>query len=169
MDPVVAAALLVVNTVWLGLVLVRLPGIWLMALTTTVVAWWRSGMFSPWTLLAVWGLAAASEVLEFAAGAAGAKLSGGTRRAVAAAAVGGVIGGILGTVLVPVPVLGSLVGAVAGAALAASLAEFSHGRPTREAARSGAGAGAGTLTGVMLKLLFGALVWVLVTIAAFWP
>ena len=168
---VVATALVLLNTVWFVLVLLRLPGIWLMALSTGLVAWWRwdEGMFSVWTLVAVLVLAFLSEVLEFVAGAAGTKKMGGSARGAVAAMAGGVVGALAGTVLVPVPVFGSLIGAIGGAALGAWAVELMSGRRMHEAVRSGAGAGIGTMAGAVIKLGFGVAVWLVIAVAAFWP
>ena len=38
-----ATSLVVINAVWLALVLVGLPGNWLMVATTALVAWWQWG------------------------------------------------------------------------------------------------------------------------------
>jgi uncharacterized protein len=167
----IAATLVLVNTACLVLVLLRLPGIWLMVLMTTLAAvfTWEQRMFSLWTLGAVLLLALASEVLEFLAGAVGTKRAGGSKGAAWAAMLGGVVGAIAGTFLILIPVAGSLLGAILGAAGAAVLVELSGGRTIGAATRSGAGAGAGTLAGAIVKLGFGALVWLIIAVAAFVP
>ena len=171
MDYAIAAILIALNAGCLVLVLLRLPGVWLMVLSTALVAWWRwdDGMFSVWTLIAILILAAISEVLEFVAGAAGTRKAGGSRWGAAVSIFGGIAGAIIGTALIPVPVLGSLIGAIAGAALGAWGTELLVGRKMHEAVKSGAGAGAGTLAGVLIKIAFGVLVWVIIAVAAFWP
>ena len=42
-----ALVLIALNTVWLGLVLLGLPGIWLMVASATIVAWWQHGEGTP--------------------------------------------------------------------------------------------------------------------------
>jgi uncharacterized protein len=167
----IAALLIVVNTLCLAMVLLRLPGIWLMVLMTTLAAiiTWDEGMFSVWTLGVVFVLALISEVLEFMAGAVGTKKAGGSQGAAWAAMFGGIAGAIGGTFLIPVPVVGSLLGAILGAAGAAALAELAMGREMGAAAMSGAGAGAGTLAGAIVKLMFGVVVWLIIAVAAFVP
>ena len=171
MDYVIAATLIVINTICLGLVLLRLPGVWLMVLSTALVAWWRwdEAMFSIWTLIAILILALISEVLEFAAGVVGTRKAGGSRRGAAVSIVGGITGAIIGTMLIPIPVLSSVIGAIIGAAMGAWGTELLIGREMREAVKSGAGAGAGTLAGVLIKMAFGILVWVIIAVAALWP
>ncbi len=171
MDYVIATILIAINTICLGLVVLRLPGIWLMVLCTALVAWarWDDGMFSIWTLAAVLALAAISEALECAAGVVGTRKAGGSRRGAAVSIVGGITGAIIGTILIPVPVVGSVIGAIVGAALGAWGTELLIGREMHEAVKSGAGAGAGTLAGVLIQMGFGILVWVIIAVAAFWP
>ncbi|MFH1730464.1 MAG: DUF456 domain-containing protein [Planctomycetota bacterium] len=171
MTYVIAATLVLLNVGWFALVLFRLPGIWLMVLSTALVAWWQwdEKMFSIWTLAAIFILAVISEVLEFFAGAAGTRKAGGSRRAATISIAGSVIGAIIGTLVIPIPGLGALTGAIGGAALAAWLTELAIGRKMDEAVKSGTGAGAGTLAGALIKLAFGAAVWLIIAAAAFWP
>ncbi len=168
---VVAALLMVVNTAWLGLVLLRLPGVWLMVLSACLAAWWQAdeGMFSLVTLGVVLFLAILGEVLEFLAGVVGSKRAGGTRWGAAGAVLGSIAGGLAGTFLLPVAVLGSVIGACAGACLGAVGMELAVGRRIDAAVRSGRGAGVGTFGGILAKLGTGVAVWVIIAVAAFWP
>ena len=61
-----ATGLVLLNGIWLFLVVLGLPGNWLMVLSTVMVAWlhWDQGMFRLETLVAIAGLAAAGEVLR---------------------------------------------------------------------------------------------------------
>jgi hypothetical protein len=168
---VVAVGLMLVNALCLVLVLFRLPGIWLMLLFTVLAAWWGwdEGMFSVWTLVAVLLLAVLSEIIEFLAGAVGARTMGGSGWSALAALGGAILGAVVGTFTIPAPVLGSLAGAIGGAWLAAWTVELMLGRRMHEAFRSGAGAGMGTLAGAVSKLAIALLVWLIITVAAFWP
>jgi len=168
---VIAAVLVLLNAGWLVLVLLRLPGIWLMVLSTALVAWWQwdGQMFSIWTLAAILVLALISELLEFFAGAAGTRKAGGSRWSAAVSIAGSIIGAIAGTFIIPIPVLGSLIGAIGGAALSAWLTEVAIGRKMDEAVKSGTGAGIGTFAGALIKLAFGVVVWLIIAVAAFWP
>lgn len=166
-----AVGLVVLNAVWLALDLLSLPGNWLMIASAAAVAWVGPGhrMFSPWTLVALVVLAMIGEILEFVSGLAGARKAGASKRGSGGALLGGMVGGIIGTFVIPVPVIGSLLGAGAGAAAGAILFELSGGRGLRLSAKSGAGAGAGRLLGTLIKLLVGALIWIIIAVAAFWP
>lgn len=172
-----AVGLVLLNTLWLGFVVLGLPGNWLMVLSTLLVAWWQwdaaahggPALFHLATLIAVVALAVLGEVLEFFAGVAGAKRAGGTRKGAIGALVGGIGGAIAGTLFIPIPVLGSLLGACGGAGLGACLFELSAGRRIEEATRAGVGAGRGRLMGTLYKIFVGVAIWLIVAIAAFWP
>jgi uncharacterized protein YqgC (DUF456 family) len=123
-----------------------------------------------WTLLAVAaGLAALGEVVEAAAGAAGAKWGGGTRRGVIGAIVGGILGALVFTLLVPIPVVGTLLGALVGTFLGALVGETTaeHGRHPNESLRAALAAALGRLAGTLGKLGIGTVVYVLLVRAAF--
>jgi uncharacterized protein YqgC (DUF456 family) len=172
-----AAVLTLVNLVWLVTVVLGLPGTWLMVASTALVAWWQwgdpetgqAGMFSLATLIAIVALAAVAEIAEFLTGVVGSKQAGGTRWGSVGAIGGGILGAIVATPLIPVPILGSLIGACGGAAVGAGALELISGRKMAESARSGVGAGMGTLVGRMVKLVAGIAIWLIVTVAAFWP
>lgn len=172
---VLAAALTLVNAGWLLLVVLGLPGNWLMVLGTLAVAWWQweavvgQPMIGVPVLVTIVVLALLGEISEFLAGVAGSKAAGGTRRGAVGALVGALIGGIVGTFIIPVPVLGSLAGTCLGAAVGAWGLELSGGRSLRAAACSGAGAGVGRFVGTLAKLVAGVAIWVVTAIAAFWP
>ena len=172
-----ATLLVLANTVWAALNLLALPGNWLMVITTALVAWWQwdrgkpagQQMFGIPVLVLVFLLAAAGEVVELLAGAAGARKAGGSRWGSLGALAGGFVGAIAGTFVIPIPVLGSVVGACGGAFLGAWGMEMLAGRKARPAVRSGVGAGAGRFVGTSLKILLGALIWAVIAVAAFWP
>src|SRR5882757_9260912 len=94
--------------------LVALPGNWLIVGCTALFAWLLShdgGRGISWTTVAVLaGLAVLGEIVEFAAGAAGAAKQGASKRSVALAMVGALVGSVLGIAVgSPIPVLGSFV------------------------------------------------------------
>jgi uncharacterized protein YqgC (DUF456 family) len=175
MTYVLAGALMLTNAVGLFLVVLGLPGNWLMVLCTLLVAWWRrdaqpgAPMFSVAVLVAIAVLALLGEILEFAAGMVGSQAAGGTRRGAAGALVGALVGGIVGTLAIPILVLGSLLGTCIGAAIGAWGLELSGSRSGRAALRAGAGAGVGRLFGTLAKFVVGVAIWLTVAIAAFWP
>ncbi|HET6326889.1 MAG TPA: DUF456 domain-containing protein, partial [Planctomycetaceae bacterium] len=101
-----------------------LPGNWLMVGLAALFAFIfpvSSGRGIDWKTIGVAvALAVLGEIVELVAGAAGAKQSGASRRAMFLAVVGTMIGSVLGAfVAIPIPVVGSIVGAVGGGALGA--------------------------------------------------
>jgi hypothetical protein len=171
MLPVYAVVLTILNAVFLWLVALGLPGTWLMVLATGIVAWIArdAGMFSPWTIVAAAVLAAIGEGLEFVAGVAGAKKAGASRAGALGALAGGLVGAFAGQALIPVPVVGAIVGASAGAFLGAAGAEKWRGEPTERVIAVGKGAAVGRFLGTLAKLAVGVAIFLLVTVAAFWP
>ncbi len=161
--------LVVLNACWLFLVVLGLPGTWLMVLTTALLAWWQGGLFSVYTLIVLALLALIGEVIEFFAGVAGTRQAGGSRWSAVGAVIGGLIGGIVGTGAIPIPLVGSLIGACAGAAIGAFSIELTGGRTMDEAVRSGLGAGKGRFFGTVAKLGIGAVIWLVAAVAVFWP
>ena len=165
-----ATLLTLLNIVfWTG-ILFGMPGIWLMVLAAAVLEWLQPGeyMFSQVTLYVSAGLALLAEIVEFLLGAAGARQAGGSKRGAALAIVGGVIGAILGTAL-PVPVLGTLIGACAGAFVGSLLGDRLAGRPMEQSVEAGRGAAIGRFWGTTAKMFIGAVVLVLLTVAAYFP
>lgn len=152
---------------WFG-ILFNLPGTWLMVLFAAILEWWQPGqfMFSWTTLLVAAGLALLGEVLELVLGAAGARQAGGSKRAATLAIVGSFIGGIVGTAL-PVPIVGTLIGACLGAFVGSLLGDLWAGRPLFQSLEAGQGAAVGRFWGTVAKLAVGAVIVIILAIAAF--
>jgi len=161
--------LLVLNAAWLMLVFFALPGNWLIIISTALFAWWRweDGIFSIYTLIAITVLAIVGEIVEFFAGAGGAKKAGAGWFGAIAAIFGAISGAVVGTVFIPIPVFGTLLGACLGAAGGTILAETMSGKQIHESVRSGFGAGTGVFLGTVSKFLIGCLIWLIVAVAAF--
>lgn len=158
--------LLVVCLAGLAISVVGLPGLWLMVASAVVFSLATGGVVLTWkTVVAVALLAAASEVAEFLAGAAGSKTAGGTWRGIVGAVVGGIAGGIVG---VPIPILGPILGAILGAAVGAGVLELTGERPdVRQAGNVAWGAAKGRFWGVVSKLTFGTVMLVVLLVYAF--
>ncbi len=165
-----ATLLTLLNLVFWSSILFGVPGIWLMVLGAVVVEWLQPGeyMFSQTTLYVSAGLALLAEILEFLMGAAGARQAGGSKRGATLAIVGSIVGAILGTAL-PVPVLGTLGGACAGAFAGSLLGDRMAGRPMDQSVQAGRGAAIGRFWGTTAKMIIGAVVLVLLAVAAFFP
>ncbi len=165
---VYAVVLTLVNLLcWVG-ILFGLPGTWLMVLFPVLLKWWQPGqLMVSWTVLGVAaGLAVLAEVLEFVLGAAGSRRTGGTTRGAVLAIVGSIVGGIMGTAI-PVPLVGSLLGACLGAFAGALLGNLSAGRTLFQSLAAGRGAAVGQFWGTVVKLAIGAIIVVMLAIAAF--
>ena len=159
--------LIIVNTFWLGLVFFSLPGNWLMIITTILFALWQKDIFSIYTILAAVILAFLGEVLEFTAGAGGAKAAGGGKKAMAAAIIGAIIGAVAGTIIIPIPIFGTLIGSATGAALAVLIVERKAGKELKQSFKTAAGAGVGRILGLSAKVIAGIIIWLIFIIAAF--
>ncbi len=163
--------LILMNTCWLAMVLFTLPGNWLMVIGTCLFAWWKwdTGTFGWPLLVTITVLALIGELIEFFAGAGGAKKAGAGWWGAGAAIGGAIFGAIVGTGIIPVPIFGTLLGACFGAGLFTWIAERLAGKEQEHSVRSGVGAGTGVLIGTLSKFAVGCLIWLLITIAAFWP
>lgn len=163
--------LILLNACWLVTVLFTLPGNWLMVISTYLFAWWQweRGIFGWPLLVTITVLALLAELIEFFAGAGGAKRAGAGWLG-ALAAIGGAIGGaVMGTFVIPVALFGTVLGAMLGAGFCTWLVERASGKQQDDSLRSGVGAGTGVLIGTLSKFCLGAMIWLLIAIAAFWP
>lgn len=153
--------LFVFNTVGVVLVLVQLPGTWIMILATAIVAWLFPDWIG-WVVVAVmFGLAVLGEILEFAAGAVGAVGGGSSKTAAAAAVAGAIIGAIVGTfALAFLPIIGTLIGATLGAGIAAFAVDIKKGIAFDQSFKGGIGAAIGRLGGAVGKFGVSVVMWV---------
>jgi uncharacterized protein len=155
---------------------VSFPGNWIIVGCSALFAWLltdESGRGITWKTVAVLaGLAVLGEIVEFAAGAAGAAKQGASKRGVALAMIGAVVGSVLGIAIgSPIPILGqavmALVGGAAGAFFGAYLGEAWKGRPHEARIAAGRGAFTGRIWGTVGKLAAGAIMLVIVAWQAF--
>lgn len=160
---------------WL-LNLVALPGNWIVLGGAALFAWLlpeNGGRGVTWTAVAVlFGLAILGEVIEFAAGAAGAAKQGASRRAIALSMVGAILGSIAGLAIgAPVLIIGSfimaLLGGAVGAFAGAYLGETWKGRGEPERTAAGRGAFFGRIWGTVGKLAVGAVMLAIVAFDVF--
>jgi uncharacterized protein YqgC (DUF456 family) len=150
----------------LFLVILTLPGLWLMtaaaAIFGAITHWKFVGGYTIWILL---GTSFIAEVLELTLGGAAAKKAGGGRRAM----VGGLFGGILGGMflsVIPIPIISTIVGICLGCFLGAFIMEYTAGEPASHSLRVGVGAAKGRLFGMIIKLVFGAAMFVFIAFRA---
>ncbi|MEX1024182.1 MAG: DUF456 family protein [Planctomycetota bacterium] len=165
--PVLVAQIVLplVGLVCLALVLIGLPGTWLLLVLAGVAEWLTEPrLFSDATVVAALVLALLGEAFEFFFSAAKAKSAGASHRGALGALAGGIFGAILGTFLLPIPLVGSLLGGGLGAFTGATLLERHRGRTFQDARRIGRAAGVGHALGLLMKFVAGAAVWLLLTV-----
>ena len=156
-----------------------LPGNWLIVGLAAAFAYFlppdEYGRGFGWiTVFVLVLLATLGEVIEFAAGAAGAAKHGASRRAMLLAMAGAAVGSVTGAAVgIPVPVIGSLVAAVGGGAAGAFggayLGEMWKGKFHPERTAVSKGALVGRLFGTVGKLAAGAAMVALLGVMTFWP
>jgi len=135
-------AVLLVGVGVLGLLLPGLPGAPLLFGGLLIAAWLEDFAYvGPWTLTLLAVMAALTYVIDFFAGALGAKGFGATKYAMIGAFVGAVVGIFFG---LPGILLGPFIGAVLGGLLA--------DRSLQEASAAGLGATIGLALGVAAKM-----------------
>ncbi len=174
-----AVLFIVVNLAALASNLITFPGNWVIVVATLLFAWLvkhptGTGL-NWWVVGLVFGLAVLGEIIEFAAGAAGAAKSGGSRRGMLLSVAGAMLGSIGGTILgtaIPVPLVGNLIGAVAGGACGAFggayLGEYWKGKDENERLNISSAAMVGRVLGTVGKLGIGAIMVVVTMVDAFY-
>lgn len=163
--------LLLINAVGVVLVLLQLPGTWLMLGATAAMAVWRwdNQLITLWGLSTLLVLAILGEVVEFLGPALGATKAKSSKRAAMLAVVGGVTGAVVGTIaLAFLPVIGTLIGAVVGSGLFSMLGDLWAGREIELAWQGGKGAAIGRFWGALGKLLIAIAMWLVVAVALVW-
>ena len=151
--------------------LVSLPGNWVLAGLASLwaVAGPDAATAQMGTLffVALFGLAAAGEVVEYASQIWGAKKYGASGKATVPGMIGTIAGAILGAPFLFG--LGAIFGALAGAWLGSFTAErLLAGRPADLAAHAANGALIGRFLGMVVKFGLG-ITMVVLTATAFWP
>jgi uncharacterized protein YqgC (DUF456 family) len=126
MDPGLTAInllVIIVAIVGIGMTAIGLPGNWLLLFTALGYGYLENFVHMNTTvLLILLGALLLGELVEFVAGALGAKKEKASRGAIVSAFIGGIAGGIIGTGVMPG--LGSIAGAVAGSFAAGYFAEY---------------------------------------------
>ncbi|MGB0595655.1 MAG: DUF456 family protein [Rubripirellula sp.] len=166
-DVLLAVALVFACIILWGLNLIALPGNWLAVLMLALYAWLGPeegrAAISVTPVIAAAICAVAAEILEFAAGALGAKRAGGSRRGTVMAVVGSMIGAVLGAIIgLPIPIIGSVLAAILfagmGATAGAMYGEWTDGRSWKESWAVGHAAFWGRTFGTLGKVSVGAII-----------
>jgi uncharacterized protein YqgC (DUF456 family) len=156
--------------------LFSMPGNWMTLGLATLFVWLvpvdDTRGISWWTVGVIAVLCVVGEIVEFAAGAAGAAKQGASRRAVMLAIAGTIIGSIAGAIVgIPIPLVGSLLaalgGGAAGAFAGAYIGETWKGSSTEKSLAVSKGALIGRLLGTGGKLAVGALIVMVLAIDAY--
>lgn len=157
-----------------GLNIIGMPGNWITvgaAILYTAFVTADSRVELSWPVVGVlFALAILGEIVEFVAGAAGAKKAGGSKRGAALALVGALAGGILGIFVgIPIPVIGPIVSAIlfsaAGALGGAMLGESWKGRTWEESWGVGKAAFWGRILGTLGKIVVGSIMVAVVLVS----
>jgi len=166
---IVISLVLVIVLVGMAMTAITLPGIWTMAAGAVLLALGFPDYVGWWTVGALLGIAALSELVDFIASALGVKRMGGSKSGAVGSVIGTLVGAIGGTFLIPIPIVGSIVGGVIGAGGGAFLAERGIAERTiKESVKSGSGAAAGRLVSMVIKfMLSGAAAAVLMTMVVY--
>jgi len=178
MDILASAILVIFCAGCAALVLLGLPGIWLMILAALGVdVLWRDALITNEALIVLFVIALLAEVAEFAAGAIGAKSAGGSKRSALGAIVGGVVGALtLAGLFSVIPVLGTLLGVILGGAIGAAVGAvvleltkptLAGGEPKQRghSFRVGRGAFVGRLLSTVIKGAFAGVALVVVIVS----
>ena len=157
----ILAAVIILSLI---LIVLGLPGLWIMVASAVVYNLVVPGDPIGWfTLVAVGVLALVAELLEFSMTGTYARKYGGSRRAGWGAIIGSIVGAMVGF---PVPIVGPVIGAFVGSFLGALIAEFTGGSSAGDATRVAKGALIGRVVSTVLKIGIGFTIGIWIFIAA---
>ncbi len=180
---VFAGLFVVLGGVCVVLVVVQLPGTWLLLGVAAVIEYLdrlylpedNQQTFGWWVLGSCLAIAVIGEIIEFVAGAAGAKKGGSSTRGMVGALIGG-IGGIFlfAPLFSIIPFLGTIFGAFFGAVLGtfvgAIVGELTAEQSTLKGSMKPAiGATIGRVLGTTGKIGIAMAMWLALSVSAFWP
>lgn len=159
--------LLVFLIMGMAIIIVNLPGLWLMTLAAAIYGLLTHfTLITPKTIIVLLALSLLGEIVDVVAAGVGAKRAGGGRRGLIGAIVGGMVGAIFFSL--PVPVIGTLAGVCIGTFVGALIGELTAGKEVGQSLRIGVAATVGRLGGTLTKLCLGG-VMLIITLWAGWP
>jgi uncharacterized protein YqgC (DUF456 family) len=154
----------VVILVSLILIVLGLPGLWIMVASAVTYNLIVPGDPIGWVTLVIVGiLALVAELLDISLTGRYARRYGGSRRAGWGAIIGSIVGAMVG---VPVPIIGPVIGAFIGSFIGALIAEFTGGSSAGDATRVAKGALIGRVVSTVLKIGIGFTIGIWIFIAA---
>jgi len=146
------------------LIVLGLPGLWIMVASAVTYNLIVPGDPIGWvTLIVVGVLALIAELLDFSMTGRYARKYGGSRRSGWGAILGGIVGAMVG---VPVPIIGPVIGAFVGSFIGALIAELTGGSSAGDATRVAKGALIGRVVSTVLKIGIGFTIGISICIAA---
>lgn len=146
------------------LIVLGMPGLWIMVASAVTYNLVVPGDPIGWvTLVAVGILAFVAELLDIALTGRYARKYGGSRRAGWGAIIGSIVGAMVGF---PVPIVGPVIGAFIGSFVGALIAEFTGGSSAGDATRVAKGALIGRVVSTVLKIGIGFTIGIWIFIAA---
>ncbi len=149
-DVTLILLLALVAAAGLGLAVLQLPGIWLILAAGVAYDWYFDWSRITWVwLLALLGLAVASEIFDALAGAFAARKAGASKQATIGAFIGGFAGMIIFSI--PIPVLGTVVGGLLGCFCGALIGEMSVRSDMTAGTKIGTYAVLGKVIGIVAK------------------
>lgn len=169
MTPWIAGiSILLAGLLFIGLTLIGVPGAWLVLLMAVVweLATPTTSLFTAWPIGIAAALVLLAEAVDFGAGAVGAKIGGGGKRAAWGAVIGAILGAIVGTFVIPIPVIGSVAGAAIGSGAGAMVGHVEEAESRGQLLKVGGAAAAGRLVAILIKLAIGLAVVCVLTFGA---
>jgi uncharacterized protein YqgC (DUF456 family) len=157
--------LILIATAGLFMVMVTLPGLWLMAAVSAgYCLLTHQHYLGIKSLVALLILALLGEAAEMGIGGAAARKAGGGRRAALGGIIGGIVGGVVGSFVFPLVL--SIVGVCLGSFVGAALLEMLGGESADHSLRIGIGAAKGKFMGIIVKLGIGLAMLALIALSA---
>jgi len=146
------------------LIVLGLPGLWIMVASAVTYNLIVPGDPIGWVTLVIVGvLALVAELLDISLTGRYARRYGGSRRAGWGAIIGSIVGAMVGF---PVPIIGPVIGAFIGSFVGALIAEFTAGSSAGDATRVAKGALIGRVVSTVLKIGIGFTIGIWIFIAA---
>jgi len=146
------------------LIVLGLPGLWIMVASAVTYNLIVPGDPIGWVTLVIVGvLALVAELLDISLTGRYARRYGGSRRAGWGAIIGSIVGAMVGF---PVPIIGPVIGAFIGSFVGALIAEFTGGSSAGDATRVAKGALMGRVVSTVLKIGIGFTIGIWIFIAA---
>lgn len=177
---IVATLFAILGLGCLLLVVIQLPGGWILLVLALLIEWADSLYLSGestitfgWPILGICaGLLIVGEVIEFLAGVIGAKKGGATRRGMIGSLVGCIVGALVLAGMLPFLLgFGALIGALIGTFAGAVIGEMTgaEARTMRESMKPALGAAVGRAVAAVSKVGITIVVWGALVGFAFWP